>query len=445
LVRIREILGDKTFLKDINVLPPASILIYDFQDLSIEEYWDYNFKPDYAKSEDEFVDELVKKFKYSVRRRMEEPNYKYGVSLSGGLDSRVIVAAMEKDKRRNVLSFSFGPLDCDEVKIAKKVSDKANTKFKAIEISPETIINNADKEAFYTDGLDYIGVSYLPPVLRTIKDEVDVVFDGFAFDMILGGSFLDKQILNADKDGIFDLIYSKLTFFSKEELNKLFRNEYYEIIKYLPIESFKKEFYSINEDLFPNFSDKFVLRNHVRRRTLGGHVLMRVITENTVPTLDNDLIDLINTIPPELRYSHTIYRKFLSKISPELAIIPYDKTMVSANAPPTLWKIGKYFQLAKNHGKEAISKLSRGKIVIPKKSSYVDFNEWFKTNENWKKYFRDLLLTEESVSKIYLDQNYVKKLIEDNEKGKSDNALKIMFIASFELFLRDIYIPISIM
>lgn len=431
-----KILGDKTFFEDITVLPPASILSYDGQNLSIEEYWDYNFEPDYHKSENELVDELVAAFKKAVRIRMED-DYKYGTSLSGGLDSRVIIAAIDEDKRSDILSFSFGPLDCDEVKIAKKVSDKANTKFRAIEINPEMIIDNAGNEIFYTDGLDYIGVSFIPPVLKTVKDEVEVVFDGFAFDLILGGSFLDKRILNTkNKEELLNILYSKSILFSDEELNKLFTHDYYEKIKNLPLKSFKKEFELIDGNDIPNISDKFALKNHVRRWTVGGHILMRVLLENTIPTLDNNLINLISKIPPELRFSHKIYRKFLNKISPELARIPYDKTMVRAGAPSIVWKMGLGYQLAKANGKEAVARLSRNRMILPKKRSYVNFNEWLKTNENWKKYFRELLLTEETASKEFINQNYVKTLIDDHEKGKSENSMKILFIASFELFLR---------
>ena len=118
-----EILGNKTFFKGIEVLPPASILTYVKGEISIKQYWDFNYEPDYSKTEEEFVDELVKTFKKAVAIRMKD-NYRYGVSLSGGLDSRAVVAAIEKNKIKEVLTFTFGPLDCDEVKIAKKVSKK---------------------------------------------------------------------------------------------------------------------------------------------------------------------------------------------------------------------------------------------------------------------------------------------------------------------------------
>jgi asparagine synthase (glutamine-hydrolysing) len=114
-----EFWGDKTFFRGINVLTPASILTYDGRDLSIEKYWEFKCEPDYNLSENDVVEQLVTTFKKAVKIRMED-NLRYGVSLSGGLDSRCVVAAIDENKRKDALAYTFGPLDCDEVKIAKK-------------------------------------------------------------------------------------------------------------------------------------------------------------------------------------------------------------------------------------------------------------------------------------------------------------------------------------
>ena len=430
-------LGNKTFFDGVYVLPPASIFIYDRHKLSIRQYWDFNYEPDYTKSEDEFVNELVKIFKKAVEIRMKG-NYHYGVSLSGGLDSRVLVGAINETKRKDILAFSFGPIDSDEVKIAKKTAKKAGTKFKAIEITPEMIINNAEREIFYSDGMDYIGVSFIPPVYKVIKnDKIDIVFDGLAFDLILGGTFLKQEILDAKNNGeLFEILHNKKRIFSDREFSKLFIDKYYSKIKNYPLISFKKEFNKINEKHMGNYCDNFFLQNHVRRWTIGGHILMRTAIENSVPTYDNNLIDLIMKIPPEIRLDHRIYRKFIIKLSPELANIPYNKTMVRADAPLLFWKIGMYYQYGRELIKRKIQKLSKGTIVLPNKRSYVNINEWLRMNEKWKSFFRELLLNKNAISKKYFNQKYIESLIQQHENEKADNSMKLLYLASFELFLR---------
>ena len=433
-----EILGDKTFFKGIEVLPPASIFIYKNNGKSsIKQYWNFNYKPDYNKSEDEFIDDVVKTFKEAVEIRMED-DYRYSVSLSGGLDSRSIVAAIEESARKNVLAFTFGPLDCDEVNIAKKVSSKAGTTHNVMEITPEMIIDNAEKEIFYSDGMDYIGVSYIPPIYKFIKeDNRDIVLDGLAFDLTLGGSYLTKRIINANKNELFKMLYHRQRhLFSEVEFDKLFVDSYYHQIKDIPLRSFKKQFNTVKESHPGNHCDHFTLRNHVRRWTVGGHILTRTCIENSVPTYDNAIMDVILKIPPELRLNHRIYRKFLKKLSSELAQIPYDHTMVSAAAPLMLWRIGSMYLRIKRKFKGIIWRVSKGKVIIHSKRSYVEFDEWLRTDENWKNYFRELLLSENTVSKKYLNQDFMSKLIQEHENGKQNNSMKILYLASFELFLR---------
>jgi asparagine synthase (glutamine-hydrolysing) len=44
----KRILGNKTFVKGIKILPPATIAVYDGHNLSIRQYWDFDYKPDCA-------------------------------------------------------------------------------------------------------------------------------------------------------------------------------------------------------------------------------------------------------------------------------------------------------------------------------------------------------------------------------------------------------------
>jgi asparagine synthase (glutamine-hydrolysing) len=428
-----EFWGDKTFFKRIKVLTPASILTYDGKDLSIEKYWEFKYEPDYNKSEDEFVDELVKTFNRAVELRMED-KFRYGVSLSGGLDSRCVVAAINENKIKDVLTFSFGPLDCDEVKIAKNVSDVAETRFKAIEITPEMIISNAEQEVWLTEGRDYIGVSYIYPIHKIIRDYVDVVFDGFALDLTLGGSYLNRAKVNCKNEKLLFNILSKKKLFQEKELYKLFTSNYYNKIKEVPVKSFRNEFNKIKADHPGNKSDQFSLNTHVAWIPIG-YVLLRDEIEIISPTADNNFIDIILKIPPELRLNHYIYRKFLKKLSPELAKIPYDKTMVGADAPLLFWSLGSTYMFGKELLKKKLYNFSKGRITLSNKRSYVNFDEWFRTNENWQIFFKDLLLNENDKSKKYFNQDYIEQLFQEQTKGERNNSMKLLYLASFKIFL----------
>ena len=66
----------------------------------------------------------------------------------------------------------------------------------------------------------------------------------------------------------------------------------------------------------------------------------------------------------------------------------------------------------------------------------MSFDEWFRTNEKWKEFFRELLLNENDRPEKFFNQNYIEKLLEEQISGEKNNLNKLMYIASFKIFLR---------
>ena len=437
-----EFWNTKTFFKGINVLPPGTILTNEKKKLSSEKYWNFSYKIDHQKTQEEFVDELFTTYKKAVRIRMEDA-LRHGVTLSGGLDSRTVVAGIPLEKRKNVITCTFGPKECDEVKIAKKVSSKAGIgKHIVLEISPQLLIDNAENEVWLTEGRSYIGVSFGYPLLSKVKNSIDVIFDGYALDLTLGGGYLKKEILSCKNDKkLRDILYKKFfkkRIFQDTELPLIFIKEYYDVIKELPGKSFDREFNKVIADALPNKSDQIFINTRVTYMQIGD-VPVRDLVELSHPTADNDFVDVLRTIPPEWRYGHYIYRKFFKKLSPELAKIPYNHTLVRVDAPLLFWRMGLYYIYGSNLLKRKMHILFGGKIFLEKKRSYVSFDEWFRTNEQWQSFFKELLLNEDSKSKKYLNQDYIKQLLEEQITGKNSHVMKLMYLATFELFLQKFF------
>ena len=110
--------------------------------------------------------------------------------------------------------------------------------------------------------------------------------------------------------------------------------------------------------------------------------------------------------------------------------------MVRADAPLLFWRVGSTYLGGKELIKKKIQKFSKGKILLPNKRSYVNFDEWFRTNENWQTFFRELLLNKNGKSEKYFNQDYIGKLLQEQVAGEKDNSMKLLFIASFKIFLR---------
>jgi asparagine synthase (glutamine-hydrolysing) len=437
-----DFLGDKTLFKGIHVIEPASMLTFDGNKLSIEKYWRYSYSPDYSKTDQQFVEELVERFKHAVRIRTEDP-LRYSVTLSGGLDSRTVLSTLVSEKPNgNVGAITWGDPECNEVKIARRVTKKLQVKnHLIIDITPELILQYAGKEVFLTDGHSYIGEGYAYPVIKEAKKITDVILDGFALDLTLGGGYLTPdKIYYKGTDFMSFLLNTKpyvRYFYSNNNLQKLLTPEYYDKMKDIPYRLFKAEYDKLESKEYGNKSEEFAMNVHVAY-TQVGDIAARNFVEVTHPTADNDFVDILVTIPPEKRIHHKLYRKFLKRIAPAMAKIPYSKTMVRPDLPISLWNVFSKYDIGKAILRNKIRRYTNGKLCSKERRSYVNFFQWFQTDENWQRFFNQVLIESPQMNTLF-NNNYVHDLLKEQISGEKDNVGKLLYITTIYMFLRDIF------
>jgi asparagine synthase (glutamine-hydrolysing) len=432
---IGENWGEKTFFKGINVIRPATILTFDLNGLSKETYWRLRYEPDYEKSEEGFIDDLIRTLRKAVAIRMSD-KHRYGVSLSGGLDSRTVISAMTPDQKKNLTACTFGQDNCDEIKCARKAAKKAKVKEHIIlDVKPEDVVRNAEKDVRMTDGRLLLALSFVHPTYDRFKDRVDVMLDGYALDLTLGGFHLTKDKMECrSKKELREILRSKWSNTSSE-LADLLNPEFYQRVKDSWPATFEKEFEDTVSEHPGNIAHEFSMNTHVAWMHIGD-VPPRTYLEISHPTSDPEFVDVWRRVPPELRINHYLYRKFLMKLSPELARVPYQHSMFKASAPLFLWKLGfKYYM-----GKQLIAKklflISKGKILLKDKHGYVNFEEWFHTNDEWRNFFREILLANDDGLDKILNRKYVETLLEKQLKGEGNFSRRLMDIATFKIFYR---------
>jgi hypothetical protein len=110
--------------------------------------------------------------------------------------------------------------------------------------------------------------------------------------------------------------------------------------------------------------------------------------------------------------------------------------MLNPNFPYFLWRVGSKYQRLKSKFKKLVFKISNTKILIKNNQSYVDFEEWFMSDREWQRYFKSLLLEQEVLYKKYLKKKYVAILLKESIQGGKNNSTKLLYIATFEIFLR---------
>lgn len=436
-----RMLGDKTFLRDVSVMPGGSIMNYRDGAVTLERYWDYPYEPDYSLSEDEYADRLADTFRRAVELRVRSP-LRYGVALSGGLDSRAIVGALPRPIRASFTAFPHGQEGCEELPIAERVAETAGIGCKVTILSPDLVLEELDECVRMTDGLDPFIMNFVPKLSCGLRDEgIDVIFHGigpdtFASGIAYGG---DVEVLTRlPPEAVDDYLYETWRFFSDEELARLFTPEFYERVRAQPRRSFDEAIADIPEQDPLNRSDHFELRNHFRRLAAMGLVLWRTGTEVATPGTDVPFIDLCLQIPPEYRKGYRIYRKFLKRLTPELAAIPYNKTMVPPRAPLFAWHLGELFQHVSDRARVRVNATAGAEILRVPCRRVTDYPRWFEEDPRWMAVFRGLLLSPDAASGDYLNRATLKDYFDPNRAAKPLNWLKLVYIVSFELYLRSL-------
>jgi len=106
---VGHLLGDRSLFEGVRLLDPATVLTFDLDrcEHRLERYWGLErIRPAGRVSHDDAVDEPVRRFRRAVAARASSSE-RVRLSLSGGLDSRAVLALVPK-RSRPLPSITFG-------------------------------------------------------------------------------------------------------------------------------------------------------------------------------------------------------------------------------------------------------------------------------------------------------------------------------------------------
>lgn len=181
--------GTHTLLKNVQLLPAGSILTYniDSRIISTNTYWTWNpntRKSDNFKADIKKYSELVlHQLKQSIQTKMGSRHLQHGHFLSGGLDSRAILASM--DSAENMMTITFGAKNSLDHIFAKKISTLAKTNHHFIEIDKNNWLEHRLKAVWWTDGQFNLLHMHGAEALDVLQ-QTDIIFSGAMEKLIRG-------------------------------------------------------------------------------------------------------------------------------------------------------------------------------------------------------------------------------------------------------------------
>ena len=431
------LLDNKTFFEGINLLPPASILLYDSDGdkVQIKPYWDFKFyrrgKP--RESLDYYLKTFAKIMERAIERRMRDKD-KIGVFLSGGLDSRLITGFAKKIADRTnkeLICFTFGTKGGWQEKIARQVADKLGIENRFYEIPSDFIAMYADEIVYKGDGHTRIRDAHFISLLDELRQEIDTVLVGL-FGSELFGEVLSKDILNVCNSGeiityLFDRYEVKQnTEHIPEIFSKNFRNDLKEKVKKNFIETVK----ALHLHSYDEIADYWELRQRDRRYVIPLSSYIGWYLDTRLPYLDNEVVEFAINLPLELRIEKKFIHKASRRLFPSLAEIPWEKSGVPPDTNGLSLLLSKLRRSAGREMKRFIERVSGGNILfLP--IDYRGYGYWLRTGS--RKYVERSLL--EKTDQGIFNQEYVRKILDDHMSCRKDHNELICDLLNMKLLV----------
>lgn len=438
------ILGNKTLLKDAKLLPPACICIVDTckNDIAMKRYWDFDFVENKHARLENIAKTINSLLKSSVSKRIPKKKL-FGLALSGGFDSRAILAAVKTNSPGQVFAFTLGMKEGSDPHIAEMVCNELQIPHHFCELKAENLHKFARKAVSLTDGMLMFQHSYgLYPVYQELKKHFDMVFVGMGGDLFHGG-FLGKDVLNVTSDSeLTDILFRKTnSLVPYDEQGKFFSPACRHVIKY-SFHDLREEIAKIDDMSMANKTDYFFLRNRMRRFINLGLVLFRIFFEVRTPFYDYDLIDLFQTVPPRFRLNNCLLRQVFSTYYPELGNIPVAHALGFHNIPmarhlvssPLEFKIGSYLSGAWTMFGRTLQSISSARLKFINPHPIADINYWFRTE--LRDFIESILLDSKTLARPYFNHKYIAQLIRAHVTGQKNLADLLGALVTFELWHR---------
>jgi asparagine synthase (glutamine-hydrolysing) len=408
--------GDKTFFNGIEMFPPSVTVTFDGLNLKMKKYWNLVFiENGQNQSEDDYVDQLANVIKDCVKSNVEG-EFRFGLPLSGGLDSRTIGACIPREKYP-IITYTWGMPNSAEVQIAKNITEKLGLEHHSIYRTPEEFVANFEKSVIMTDGM-IPGNLPLANFLFEIAfaSHVDICLDGIQSICVvqpirstsLTDNHIFEQVVSGTPGEVLKTILADFHYIKFDELAMLSAQGLGESTKAID---------PINKYHYLDITQK------QRRLDSFGHLVKRNFVEVRTPLFDYPIVDLIQRIPPGLRKQRYIYYKAFCRISPELASVKNVGTMVPVNYPYWLQIAGRIKKGLKSRMYNTLYEKAGIDYNRHNLSDWgIDYESWYHESTAVKNFVKNVLASENIKECEHLNPKGVEQILNAQFTGKKNYA-----------------------
>ena len=372
---------------------------------------------------EEYYEKLKETFSRVLPLYFEGSEYA-GVSLTGGVDSRMVMA-WSRHAPGSLRTYTFGGTyrDCGDVRIAREVARLCQQPHQVIPVGAEFLKEFptlAERTVFITDGA------------MDVSGSPDLYVNRFA-----------KQISPVRMTGNYggEILRSIVAFkpmrIDQSAFDPGFRGSFQKAAQ-----TYAGELAGQRRLSFVAF--KQVPWHHFSR--LGLELSQLTLRS---PYLDNELVALSFQVPPEQATSNDLALRLINDGHPGLGRLGTDRGLLHKSVPllTTIQHLYQEFtfraEYAYDYGMpnwlvradSALRPLHLEKLFLGRHKFY-HFRYWYRNQ--LAPYLKEVLLDSRTLSRAYLDRRRVEQMVLDHTSGRKNHTLDIHRILSSELMQRQL-------
>lgn len=343
LIFLQRLFGNKTIFSGIETVPPSFLVeIEDREIKRRESYYQISFAPENYTIEDA-AQRLVVLLQKAVELYTSDKTLKYGLLLSGGLDSRAVLAALPSDL--NLKAYTIGDTKNNEYRVAKELAKqkniehifvKRNEKYYSENIKMSSVLSMG-KNAFYHAHFN---------MLRKYSDTT--FLHGHGLDYFFQGTYLPMIARKVfGRNTCFHILDQSLTL--DNIVSRYVKELKYRMKEMSPLLLFKKEKRAfVIEVLYDSLKEVFnEARSHSHNpvdvweymsiHNLSKHytnlnlISMRQVADERTVAFENELFAFYLSLPHDLKVDAKVFIRALSILDKKIAAIVSSNTNLPAN------------------------------------------------------------------------------------------------------------------
>jgi asparagine synthase (glutamine-hydrolysing) len=430
-------MGEKTFFQDIQLLPPASLLRYQNGRWVVSSYWDIPFPEDYPSRTDKWYDDLIHDAFQAAVKRMVRPELRYGLSLSGGLDSRWIAAFLAQVQPESP-AFTLGIPGSDDTPSAREVAARTGLRHDYWEVPSDFVAELAETVTYIVDGMYNLVCTEESPLTVRIADYVDVSVGGFLGDPLFGHEInpLSAHLRTGDVKRYF-LWRTKQERLPQPLMAQIFGERMGQELRALAVDSLQDSIAAAPSARGFQISQYLNIWHRQRRFINTAQVAKLPYVDIYHPIADEEVVLAALQLPPHQLIAERAYRRAMATHFPGLAAIPWTFTLTPATVSVPTVVLKKLAQLTLGRWLRG-TPLGNHPLIRPRRY-YVNYTLW--SRGPLRPFIEETLLSPGANATGLFDPDGMKTAIYHHMEGRQNMTGFLGKALAIALWTRLFYVP----